>query len=69
MGTNWLDFLIVPMVDTAASLSSDAIAIELVPHVTQPVEATIQFLDKPEQQTLVPDQPMTISRELATAER
>ena len=64
-GNNWLDFLIVPMVDTAASLSSDAIAVELVPHVTQPVEATIQFLEKAEQQTLVPDQPMTISRELA----
>lgn len=64
-GNVWLDFLVVPLVDVAARLTPDALTVQLLPHVGSPTEATIQLLDKTEQQRLLPEVPLTISRELA----
>ncbi len=63
-GDRWFDFLVVPLADLKAQLTSDALSIELVPHVGHLTDAAIMILGKKEQRQLVPEQPLTISREL-----
>ncbi len=64
VGDQWFDFLVVPLADLKARLTSDALSVELVPHVGHPTDAAIQILGKKEQRQLVPEQTITISREL-----
>jgi hypothetical protein len=67
-GDAWLDLLVVPLADVKAHLAPNSLAVQLVPHVGNPTEATIQLLGRSERRQLMPEKPLTISRELAASQ-
>ncbi|NLS97090.1 MAG: hypothetical protein GXX96_33555 [Planctomycetaceae bacterium] len=64
VGDDWLDFLVVPLVDVTAQLQAGGLAVELVPHVNRSTDASIELLGKMEHRRLVPEEALTISRDL-----
>ncbi len=68
-GESWLDFLVVPLVDTAAQLETDRLSVRLLPHIRVSTEATIRLLGKTDQRRLEPEEPIEISRPLEPASR
>jgi hypothetical protein len=67
-GDQWIDFTVVPLADARVFVASsvpDTIAVELLPHVPSPVDATIRVERDSQQHRLEPQAPLAIAIPLA----